>query len=65
MAATTADILTAPQAGWWPYTWPVPWHLICLSALVWALLRAREKSASSPPAEGNDKLREEEWEEAA
>ncbi|MDX3404567.1 hypothetical protein [Streptomyces sp. ME01-18h] len=65
MAAAAADILAAPQAGWWPYTWPVPWYLVCLSALAWALLRAREKNADSPPSEDDDELCEEEWEKAA
>ncbi|MFV0136192.1 hypothetical protein ACLGIH_23800 [Streptomyces sp. HMX87] len=65
MAAAATNVLATPQAGWWPYTWPVPWYLTCLSALAWAMLRAREKNTARPPAEEDDDSLQEEWRKAA
>jgi hypothetical protein len=65
MSAAAADIITAPQTGWWSHIWPAPWYLTCASALTWALLRAREKSVGSPPTEENNDPQQEGWEKAA
>jgi hypothetical protein len=64
MASAATDVLLDPRVHWWPYTWPVPWILTCTSTLAWALLRACEKNAASPPADDKDP-HQDEWEHAA
>lgn len=51
MATAAVDLLLGPSARWWPALWPLPWYLACASLLTWAVLRAREKAAQSPPEE--------------
>ncbi|MEV0696151.1 hypothetical protein [Streptomyces sp. NPDC050388] len=51
MTTAATELLVTPQAGWWPALWPLPWYLTCLTALTWAILRAREKAAQHPPDE--------------
>ncbi|MFJ3333228.1 hypothetical protein [Streptomyces sp. NPDC086766] len=43
MAAAAVDAVFAPAAGWWRAGWPLPWCLVPVWALLWAVLRAREK----------------------
>ncbi len=44
--------------------WPLPWYLTCVSAPLWATLRAHEKAAhQQAPEEDNDIPGE--WEQAA
>ncbi|MGW0337139.1 hypothetical protein ACWD0J_35850 [Streptomyces sp. NPDC003011] len=64
MALAATDVLLAPRAPWWPYTWPAPWILTSASALAWALLRAREKNTDDPPTDDEDPYQDE-WEHAA
>ncbi|MGW6220339.1 hypothetical protein ACWF8U_10740 [Streptomyces olivaceus] len=51
MATAAIQLLFAPRADWWAFCWPLPWYLTCLSALAWAVLRAREKGSQGPPDE--------------
>ncbi|MFE6336205.1 hypothetical protein ACFVOK_23820 [Streptomyces sp. NPDC057798] len=51
MTTAATELLFAPQASWWPALWPLPWYLTCVTALTWAILRAREKAAQHPPEE--------------
>ncbi|WP_037682568.1 hypothetical protein [Streptomyces cellulosae] len=44
MTTAAVDITVAPSAPWWQLLWPLPWYAACVSALAWAVLRAREKS---------------------
>lgn len=64
MASAAADILLAPHARWWSYTWPAPWILTCAFALTWAVLRACEKSVAHPVTDEVDP-HQDEWEHAA
>ncbi|MEU0414801.1 hypothetical protein ABZ307_44540 [Streptomyces griseorubiginosus] len=64
MASAATDLLLAPHAPWWAYTWPMPWILTCTSALAWAVLRACEKSATDPSPNDEDP-HQDEWERAA
>jgi hypothetical protein len=63
MTTAAVDVTAAPEIAWWHLVWPLPWYLTCLSALAWALLRAREKGYGNPPT-GEDEP-ESEWERAA
>ncbi|MFB7086036.1 hypothetical protein [Streptomyces sp. NPDC056296] len=49
MTTAATELLVTPQANWWPALRPLPWYLTCLTALTWAILRAREKAAQHPP----------------
>ncbi|MFE1036953.1 hypothetical protein ACFW40_34395 [Streptomyces sp. NPDC058807] len=61
MTTATAELLLSPQADWWQALWPAPWYLTPLTALTWAVLRAREKSEQNPPDEDTPP----EWDQAA
>ncbi|KQW17667.1 hypothetical protein [Streptomyces sp. Root369] len=43
MATAAVDLTVVPRASWWPTLWPLPWYTTAASALLWAVLRAREK----------------------
>ncbi|MHC3471414.1 hypothetical protein ACYF6T_22345 [Streptomyces sp. 7R007] len=65
MTTAAVDIVATPAARWWPYAWPVPWYLTGVSAVAWALLRAREKAATRPPEGGDEQARQDDWRTAA
>ncbi|MEV2216315.1 hypothetical protein AB0H86_33670 [Streptomyces sp. NPDC050997] len=69
MATDAVDITIAPHSPWWQTLWPLPWYTVCASALAWALLRAREKSAGAPVGGDDDPRTDEdvrtEWDQAA
>ncbi|WP_266388047.1 hypothetical protein [Streptomyces canus] len=67
MATAAVDLTVAPRASWWPTLWPLPWYTTAASALLWAVLRAREKYVLSG---GDDDPRTDEevyaeWDQAA
>ncbi|WP_329266417.1 hypothetical protein [Streptomyces pseudovenezuelae] len=64
-AAAAVDLTASPHLGWWDALWQLPSCLTCASAVAWAVLRAREKSAGggSDPRTGNDVRTE--WDQAA
>ncbi|MFJ8785462.1 MULTISPECIES: hypothetical protein [unclassified Streptomyces] len=47
MVAAAVDLTVAPRASWWQTLWPLPWYTTAASALLWAVLRAREKCVLS------------------
>ncbi|MGX1476838.1 UNVERIFIED_CONTAM: hypothetical protein RKD50_005646 [Streptomyces canus] len=67
MATAAVDFTVAPRASWWPTLWPLPWYTTAASALLWAVLRAREKYGLSSGADGpqTDEEVYAEWDQAA
>ncbi|GAA2762709.1 hypothetical protein GCM10010103_17500 [Streptomyces paradoxus] len=61
MVSAAVDALLDPRVRWWGPVWPLPWWLVCASALAWTVLRAREKADRPPP---HDSVRSD-WERAA
>ncbi|MFI9175621.1 hypothetical protein [Streptomyces lincolnensis] len=47
MVTAAVDLTAAPRTSWWQTLWPLPWYTACASVLLWAVLRVREKSATS------------------
>ncbi|MET9758220.1 hypothetical protein ABZ016_04060 [Streptomyces sp. NPDC006372] len=61
MITAAVDAVLDPHARWWGAVWTLPWYLFCAAALVWGVLRAREKAGRRPPSE---EVRSD-WEQAA
>ncbi|MER5831829.1 hypothetical protein ABT116_13560 [Streptomyces sp. NPDC002130] len=61
MVSAAVDAFLDPRARWWGSVWPLPWWLVCASALAWTVLRAREKADRPPP---HDSVRSD-WDRAA
>ncbi|MEU9325372.1 hypothetical protein AB0D91_16445 [Streptomyces canus] len=67
MATAAVDLTVAPRASWWRILWTLPWYTTASSALLWAVLRAREKYVLS---DGDDDPQTDEevhaeWDQAA
>ncbi|WP_320780102.1 hypothetical protein [Streptomyces sp. CRN 30] len=65
MTTAAVDIVLAPGFHAWPVLWPLPWYLTCVSAVAWAVLRAREKAAALRLAADEDLVQGQDWERAA
>jgi hypothetical protein len=67
MATAAIDFTVAPRASRWPALWPLPWYTTAASALLWAVLRAREKyvlSSGDDDPQTNEEVYAE-WDQAA
>lgn len=64
MTTAALELLTTPKAAWWHMLWPLPWYLTCVSAPLWAALRAHEKAARQQAREEDNDIPGE-WEQAA
>jgi hypothetical protein len=67
MATAAVDLTVAPRASRWQTLWPLPWYTTAASALLWAVLRAREKyvlSSGDDDPQTNEEVYAE-WDQAA